>query len=75
MTHLVRQTLNALERTLDPSQFLRIHRYRIVRLGCIRELRTIGGREYVAKLADGTEHRSSRTYADRLESWLSSGRS
>jgi hypothetical protein len=23
----------------------------------------------------GSEHRSSRTYADRLESWLSSGKS
>jgi two-component system, LytTR family, response regulator len=73
--HLVRETLNGLEQKLDPSQFLRIHRSRIVRLGCIRELRTIGSREYVAKLVDGSEHRSSRTYADRLESWLSLGQS
>jgi len=73
--HLVRETLNALEQKLDPSQFLRIHRSRIVRLRCIRELRSIGSREYVAKLIDGTEHRSSRSYADRLESWLSSGQS
>jgi two-component system LytT family response regulator len=70
---LVRETLGALEQKLDPSQFLRIHRSRIVRLGCIRELRSMGSREYVAKLVDGTEHRSSRTYADRLERWLSSG--
>jgi two-component system, LytTR family, response regulator len=74
-SHLVRETLNALEQKLDPSHFLRIHRSRIVRLGCIRELRTVGNREYVAKLVDGSEHRSSRTYADRLESWLSSGQS
>src|SRR5262249_12925841 len=47
--HLVRETLNDLEQKLDPSQFLRIHRSRIVRLGCIRELRTIGNREYVIK--------------------------
>jgi two-component system, LytTR family, response regulator len=73
--HLVRETLNALEQKLDPSQFLRIHRSRIVRLGCVRELRSIGSREYVARLVDGTEHRSSRTYADRLERWLSSGQS
>jgi len=26
------------------------------------------------RLSDGSEHRSSRTYADRLEQWLSSGR-
>jgi two-component system, LytTR family, response regulator len=72
---LVRESLNALEQKLDPSQFLRIHRSRIVRLECIRELRTLGSGEYIAKLADGTEHRSGRTYADRLESWLSSGQS
>jgi two-component system, LytTR family, response regulator len=28
----------------------------------------------MVKLSDGSEHRSSRTYADRLERWLSSGR-
>jgi len=26
------------------------------------------------KLTDGSEHRSSRTYADQLERWLASGR-
>jgi hypothetical protein len=37
------------------------------------ELRSIEKREFIVKLADGSEHRSSRTYANRLEHWLASG--
>lgn len=70
--HLLRETMSSLEEKLDPKQFLRIHRSRILRVGCIRELRGIDNREYLVKLSDGSEHRSSRTYADRLENWLSS---
>ncbi len=70
--HLVRETMNSLEEKLDPAQFLRIHRSRIVRGHSIRELRSIDNREYLVKLNDGTEHRSGRTYADRLDHWLSS---
>ena len=72
--HLLRETLNSLEQKLDPSQFLRIHRSRIVRARCVRELQPIDNREYLVKLSDGSEHRSSRTYADRLDDWLSSRR-
>jgi two-component system, LytTR family, response regulator len=28
-------------------------------------------REYLVTLSDGSEHRSSRSYADRLQDWLS----
>jgi len=73
--HLLRETMNALDQKLDPLQFLRIHRSKIVRVGCIRELRAIDNREYLVTLSDGSEHRSSRTYADRLEAWLSSEKS
>jgi two-component system, LytTR family, response regulator len=70
--HLIRETMNSLEEKLDPAHFLRIHRSRIVRMRCIRELRSIDNREYIVKLQDGSEHRSGRSYADRLDSWLSS---
>ena len=70
--HLLRETMNSLDQKLDPLQFLRIHRSRIVRVKCVRELRAIDNREYLVSLSDGSEHRSSRTYADRLEDWLSS---
>jgi two-component system LytT family response regulator len=71
--HPLRETMNALQQNLDPAKFLRIHRSRIVRKGCIVELRGIDNREYIVKLSDGSEHRSSRTYADRLEQWLNPG--
>ena len=73
-SYLLRETMNALEHKLDPSEFIRIHRSRIVRSACIRELRAIENREFIVKLLDQSEHRSSRTYADRLEYWLSSER-
>jgi two-component system LytT family response regulator len=71
--YLLREAISMLERRLDPAKFIRIHRSRLVQTACIRELRNIENREYVVKLSDGSEHRSSRTYADRLEGWLSSG--
>lgn len=73
-THLLRETMNSLEQKLDSARFARIHRSRIINLARISELRTLENREYLVKLCDGSRHRSSRTYADRLERWLRSGR-
>jgi two-component system LytT family response regulator len=74
-SHLLRETMASLEQRLDPANFLRIHRSRIVRTDSIQELRSIENREFSVKLSDGSQHRSSRTFADRLESWLALGRS
>lgn len=68
--HLLRETMNSLEQTLDPARFARIHRSRIVSLSHILELRAIENREYVVKPSDGSQHHSSRTYADRIDVWL-----
>ena len=74
-THLLRETMNCLGQKLDPAGFARIHRSKIINLARILELRSIENREYIVKLCDGSEHRSSRTYADQLERWLHSERS
>jgi two-component system LytT family response regulator len=71
---LLRETMASLGQRLDPTKFLRIHRSRMVQSRGILELRSIEKREFIVKLADGSEHRSSRTYADQLERWLASGR-
>jgi len=71
-SHLLRETVNPMEQKLDPTKC--IHRSRIVRIKGILELRGIDNREFLVKLSDGSGHRSSRTYADRLECWLSSGK-
>jgi DNA-binding LytR/AlgR family response regulator len=69
-THLLRETMKSLEKRLDPTHFIRIHRSRIVCLPRITELRYIENREYLVKLSDGSQHRCSRTYAARISSWL-----
>src|SRR5258708_3251505 len=73
-SHLLRETMSSLQGRLDPAAFLRIHRSRIVRTKCIVELRSVENREHGITLSDGTEHRSSRTYAPGLEQWLGSVR-
>jgi two-component system LytT family response regulator len=65
-THLLRETLHQLERRLDPSQFVRVHRSTIVRLDRIRAFKTLTNRDGLARLNDGTELRVSRTYRNRL---------
>ena len=72
-SYLLRETMASLEQRLDPAKFIRIHRSRIVQAKGILELRSMENREFTVTLSDGSEHRSSRTYADRLERWLSSG--
>jgi two-component system LytT family response regulator len=71
---LLRETMASLEQRLDPAKFIRIHRSRIVQSKGILELQSLENREFTVKLSDGSEHRSSRTYADRLERWLTDGR-
>ena len=73
-SHLLRETMGSLQGRLDPAAFLRIHRSRIVRTRCIVELRSVENREHLITLSDGSEHRSSRTYAPGLEQWLATGR-
>jgi len=73
-THLLRETMKSLEQRLDPARFVRIHRSRIVCLPLILELRSRDNREYVVKLSDGSQHRCSRTYAPRIDSWLRNNR-
>ena len=68
--HLLRETMAALEAKLDPLQFARIHRSKIVNLSRIVELRRMDNGEYMVKLRDGTQHRASRTCAHRLGQWI-----
>ena len=65
-SHLVRDTMLAMEQRLDATQFVRIHRSAIVNVARIRELRPYSSREYAVILHDGTRLRLSRRYRDRL---------
>jgi len=69
-THLMRETMAGIEKMLDPSRFLRIHRSAIVNLDRVREMQPWFSGEYTVILRDGTQLRLSRVYRDRLETWM-----
>jgi two-component system LytT family response regulator len=69
-THLIRETMNALEQRLDPHRFLRIHRSTMVNADRIKELRPWFHGEYIVMLKDGTELTLSRTYREKILSLL-----
>jgi two-component system, LytTR family, response regulator len=69
-THLIRETLGAVESILDPEQFSRIHRSTIVNLDRIRELQPWFAGDYVVILKDGTQLKLSRTYREHLQTRL-----
>ncbi len=68
--HLLRTPLAELERKLDPTRFVRIHRSTIVNLDRVREARGHAHGEYVLGLRDGTKLKVSRTYSDRIRAFL-----
>lgn len=68
--HLLQVTMNALERTLDPSRFLRVHRSTIVQLSRISELRPLAHGEYQLTMTSGARLRSGRTYHERVKALL-----
>jgi two-component system LytT family response regulator len=65
-SHLVRQTLQSLEESLDPARFLRIHRSTLVNVDRIQELHPLFHGDYVVKLLDGTELSLSRSCREKL---------
>lgn len=66
-SHLMRETLAALEARLDPQKFVRISRSAIVNAPRIKELKRLfyGGCELI--LQDGTKLTLSRRYRDKLQ--------
>ena len=69
-THLVHVTMNTLEKSLDPENFVRIHRSLIVNLGRIKHLQPDAHGEYVITLRDGVRLQSGRTYLGRLRALI-----
>jgi two-component system, LytTR family, response regulator len=69
-THLLRRSMNDLERELDPDSFCRIHRSTIVNLDRVRGIRASEDGESEVLLDDGTPLRMSRSYRKHLQSRL-----
>jgi two-component system LytT family response regulator len=69
-THLLRETMNAIEGRLDPEKFFRIHRSRIVNMERIQELQPWLNGEYAVLLRTGTRLTLSRGYREKLQDRL-----
>ena len=69
-THLVRETMKALEARLDPESFVRVHRSAIVNVDRIAHLEPYFHGEYVLTMTDGATLTSSRSYSARLRDLL-----
>lgn len=70
-SHLLRETMNNLEKKLDPEEFLRVHRSRIVNIRKIKELQPLFRGEYDITLRDGTRLESGRGYRERIQKLFS----
>jgi len=66
-SHLIRETMNAVEGKLSPDMFVRIHRCHIVNIEQVRELQPWFNGEYVVFLKNGTRLTLSRGYRERLQ--------
>jgi two-component system, LytTR family, response regulator len=65
--HLLRESLAAIERGLDPLKFIRIHRSTIVNVERIKELHPMFHGQYAVVLHSGAEITLSRRYRRNLE--------
>jgi len=65
--YLLHIALSALEKSLDPETFLRIHRSIIVNVRRIKELEPVAHGEYIVTLHNDVRLRSGRTYCDKLK--------
>jgi two-component system, LytTR family, response regulator len=72
-SHLLRETMNAIEGRLDPEKFFRIHRSRIVNMERIQELQPWLNGEYAVLLQTGTRLTLSRGYREKLQDRLGKG--
>lgn len=72
-THLLRETMAALEARLASSRFVRISRSVIVNLERIKEMQPLFHGDYAVLLLDGTRLTMSRSHRDKLSSILGNG--
>lgn len=66
-THLIRESMKALEQQLDPSQFCRIHRSTIINLDFVESVEPNYNDRYVVRLVTGTRLDVSRRRRETFE--------
>ncbi len=68
--HLIRDTMNSMERKLNPEKFMRIHRSRIVNIEHVKEIQPFYNGENLIILNNGTELTLSRKYREKLKEFF-----
>ncbi|MEZ5893597.1 MAG: LytTR family DNA-binding domain-containing protein [Parvularculaceae bacterium] len=63
-THIIRETMKALQSRLDPARFQRVHRSAIVNVKRVKELHPHSNGEYFLVLDSGSEIKLSRSYKE-----------
>jgi hypothetical protein len=69
-SYLLRETMDRIEKKLDPDAFVRIRRSTIVRIDRVKELHPASKGEFEVLLQDGTRLSSSRRYRKNLQTVL-----
>ena len=69
-SHLLRETMSALEIQLDPARFFRVHRSAIVNLDRLVEIQPYFHGEHILVLQDGSKLKLSRSRKEKLEAVL-----
>lgn len=69
-SHLLRETMSALEKRLDPKHFVRVHRSTIVNVERIKEIRAQTHGEHLIIMANGQRLTLSRSYRDKVHNLI-----
>lgn len=69
-SHLTRDTMNSMEKKLNPQKFVRIHRSIIVNVDFIKEFKPWFNGEYEVYMKNKTKFTSGRTYKNNIDSIL-----
>ncbi len=69
-SHLMRNTMNAISKSLSPSQFVRVHRSAIINIAFVLQLRLSPTGAHVLRLKNGTEVPVGRNYRKAVASAL-----
>ncbi len=67
---LINQSMNRIEKKLDPESFVRVHRSAIVNMTSIREIHSWSSGRYKCYLINGDEIILSRAGAKKLKHWM-----
>lgn len=71
--YLYGETLTALERSLDPSKFVRVHRSHMVNQARIVGVNAVAGGVYELELQGGSKVSTGRQYSDRIRRLIKAG--